>query len=266
MSISSAEIRIYSKMSNLKSAKQKIRLLAIIWGYQSNFYPKVQDTANRLGVTRSTVYHWIRKWNKYGLKGILIKKPSGAPRKLTDQECAELIQDILENPRNSGYDFSTWTLKAIVAHISTKFNKVMTISGVHAMLKRNNITLVMPRPLPTKGDPHKKEAFKQHLEVIVKDLDDDEEIFFQDESTFCQLGIPRRVWAVKGAKPTLPIYGTYSKLNVFGMINPISGKSHFSFIKRLNGDCFIQFLKLILKEDPNSKKIYIVVDNAPGHR
>ncbi|MHA1821923.1 MAG: transposase [Promethearchaeota archaeon] len=29
---------------------------------------------------------------------------------------------------------------------------------------------------------------------------------------------------------------------------------------------FIQFLKLILKEYPNAKKIYAVVDNAPWHR
>ena len=100
----------------------------------------------------------------------------------------------------------------------------------------------------------------------MNNLDDDEEIFFQDESTFYQSGIPRRVWAVRGTKPTLPIYGTHSKLNVFGMINPISGKSHFSFIKKLTGDCFIQFLKLILKEYPCAKKIYVVVDNAPGHR
>ena len=97
----------------------------------------------------------------------------------------------------------------------------------------------MPRPIPVKGAPVKKKAFKQYLELVVNNLDDDEKIFFQDESTFSQSGIPRRVWAVKGTKPTLRIYGTHSKLNVFGMINPISGKSHFSFIKRLNGDCFI---------------------------
>ena len=65
---------------------------------------------------------------------------------------------------------------------------------------------------------------------IVRILEDDDEIFFQDESTFCQSGIPHRTWAVKGTKPILPIYGTYSKLNVFGIINPISGKSHFQYI------------------------------------
>ena len=57
-----------------KSAKQKIRFLAIIWGYQRNFYPDARDIANKLGVTRQTVYNWIKKWNKDGLNGILLKK------------------------------------------------------------------------------------------------------------------------------------------------------------------------------------------------
>ncbi|MHA1869613.1 MAG: helix-turn-helix domain-containing protein [Promethearchaeota archaeon] len=57
----------------VKSAKQKIRSPAIIWGYQSNFYPRVRDIANKLGVTRQTVYNWIKKWNKDGLNGILLK-------------------------------------------------------------------------------------------------------------------------------------------------------------------------------------------------
>jgi len=145
-----------------KSAKQKIRFLAIIWGYQRNFYPDARDIANKLGVTRQTVYNWIKKWNKDGLNGILLKKPSGAPRILTEQECLELIQDILHNPRDLGYEFSTWTLKAIVTHMYAKFNKVMTLGGVHAMLKRNNIRLVVPRPIPVKGDPVKK----KHLNNI----------------------------------------------------------------------------------------------------
>ncbi|MHA1821924.1 MAG: hypothetical protein ACTSVC_15735 [Promethearchaeota archaeon] len=47
--------------------------------------------------------------------------------------------------------------------------------------------------------------------MVVNNLDD-EEIFFQDESTFFQSGIPRRTWALKGTKLTLMIYGTHSKL------------------------------------------------------
>jgi len=53
---------------------------------------------------------------------------------------------------------------------------------------------------------------------------------------------------------------------VFGFINPLSGQSHFQYIKGLNADCFIQFLIAILKEYPDVRKIYIIIDNAPAHR
>jgi len=40
------------------------------------------------------------------------------------------------------------------------------------------------------------------------------------------------------------IYGIYSKLNVFVIINPILGKSHFRFTKRLIRVCFNKFLNI----------------------
>jgi transposase len=74
------------------------------------------------------------------------------------------------------------------------------------------------------------------------------------------------VWAKKGTKPTLLINGSYAKLNVFGFINPLTGQSHFQYIKNLDSDCFIQFLKAILKEYARSRKIYLIIDNAPAHK
>lgn len=101
---------------------------------------------------------------------------------------------------------------------------------------------------------------------IVSNLGRDETILFQDESTFYQSGLPRKVWAKKGTKPILPIYGTRAKLNVFGIINPLTGQSHFQYIKNLDSDCFILFLKAILKLYAHSKKIYLVIDNASAHK
>ncbi|MHA1342324.1 MAG: transposase, partial [Promethearchaeota archaeon] len=41
---------------------------------------------------------------------------------------------------------------------------------------------------------------------------------------------------------------------------------HFQYIRQLNADCFISFLKLILRKYKDSKKIYLIIDNALGHR
>lgn len=112
----------------------------------------------------------------------------------------------------------------------------------------------------------KKLKFKTDLQTLVQNLDENEQVFFQDESTFYQSGLPRRMWSVRGSNPELSIYGTRARLNVFGIINPITGKSHFQYIKQLDADCFINFLELILKEYKDCTKIYLIIDNAPGHR
>ena len=93
-----------------------------------------------------------------------------------------------------------------------------------------------------------------------------EVVLFQDESSFYQSGIPSRCWTQKGTTPTLPIHGSYTRLNVFGAVNPFTGESFFQYISRLNADCFLSFLRGILNVYPDASKIYVVIDNAPGHR
>lgn len=53
---------------------------------------------------------------------------------------------------------------------------------------------------------------------------------------------------------------------MFGVINLLKGDSHFQFIKRLNSDCFIQFLKALIKLYGSSKRILLFTDNASAHK
>ena len=46
----------------------------------------------------------------------------------------------------------------------------------------------------------------------------------------------------------------------------MTGQSHFQYINNLDADCYLKFLKAILKEYPDSRKIYLVIDNAPAHK
>jgi len=58
-------------------------------------------------------------------------------------------------------------------HVQAKFNKTMSLSSIHYMLRKNNITRLVPRPIPVKGDK-KKVEFKKDLAEIVKNLKADE--------------------------------------------------------------------------------------------
>ena len=81
---------------------------------------------------------------------------TGSPEILSEEIKSQLIEDVLKSPRDLGYDFSHWTLKAIVGHLEEVYDVKMSISGLARFLKRNNITRIVPRPMPAKGDEKKR--------------------------------------------------------------------------------------------------------------
>ena len=83
---------------------------------------------------------------------------SGRPAFLTEEEQVELVQDVLRSPRDLGFDYSNWMLKIIVEHVKRKYDKEMTISGVWRILRRQNMTRIVPRPMPAKADPQKNKS------------------------------------------------------------------------------------------------------------
>ncbi len=52
-----------------------------------------------------------------------------------------------------------WTLKAIAGHVEKEYDETMSLNGVYRMLKRNDLSRVVPRPMPAKADPKKKHGF-----------------------------------------------------------------------------------------------------------
>ena len=137
------------------SLKQARRYLAILYACRTNYYPDCQAIADLFLVSRQTVYNWFRAWNEEGLEGTLIEKPPGRPKTLDEADREQLFEVILRPPRESGHQFSTWTLSAISEYISEEFDEEMTESGIWKMLTRNDIVQVKPRPMPAKGDPKK---------------------------------------------------------------------------------------------------------------
>ncbi len=246
--------------------KQARRYLTNLEGYRTNFYPNTNRISKHLRVCTKTIRNWIHDWNDYGPEGLIIKKQEGRPSTLSNQEIANLISFIELNPRNSGFDFITWTLKTMKYLISKEIKKDLSFSAISRLLKQYDIVKIKPRPMPSKGDLKKKEQFKQDLGDILIDFHPDDVLLYQDESSFYQSGTIHAKWAKKGSNPILKIYGTYSRLNVFGIINPITGQSHFQYIKRLNAESFITYLKAIRREYPDANRIFLIIDNGPGHR
>lgn len=143
---------LYKKAEKNKLAR---KYLAILKLYERK---TTQQVAEELFVTPQIVRKWIHRWNEQGPIGLVDISQSGRPSFLTEEEQAELIQDVLKNPRELGFDYSNWMLKIIVAHVKRKYGIEMTLSGAWRVLKRHKMTRLVPRPMPAKGDPQKNKS------------------------------------------------------------------------------------------------------------
>ena len=119
---------LYKKTEKSKLAR---KYLAIIKLYDGK---STQEVADELFITPQIVRKWIHRWNEQGPNGIIDIPQSGRPPFLTDKEQAELIQDVLKPPRESGFDYSNWMLKLIAAHVKRKYGIEMTLSGIWRIL------------------------------------------------------------------------------------------------------------------------------------
>lgn len=134
----------------------------IVWGYETNYYPKGEEIAKLLHISKVTVYKWIKRWNENGLVGLQIKKAKGRAPILTLEEKKKVIEVICKSPRESGFEFSTWTLKMIAKYILEQFGKKISLPSISQMLHQNKIVQLVPRTLPAKGDKKKKKSLNKN--------------------------------------------------------------------------------------------------------
>jgi hypothetical protein len=79
--------------------------------------------------------------------------------------------------------------------------------------------------------------------------------------------IVRRVWALKGTRPTSNGRHKFESVFVYGFAHPTSGRSRFLILPKANADLMGQALTDFAGwADPEGKKVLVVVlDKAGGH-
>jgi transposase len=76
--------------------------------------------AGRLGVTRATVYTWIRRFNAEGVAGLRDRPRPGRPPTYTAEQRAEVVAAALTAPKDLGLPFGCWTLDRLRAYLSDR--------------------------------------------------------------------------------------------------------------------------------------------------
>src|SRR3954464_2189401 len=74
--------------------------------------------ARDLGVSRPTVYTWIKRFNAQGVAALPDQPRSGRPATYPPERVAEVLAASMTDPRSLGLPFACWTLDRLRAYLN----------------------------------------------------------------------------------------------------------------------------------------------------
>src|SRR5512140_3528749 len=98
---------------------EHIRTLAVKRVLEDGEAPS--EVMNSLGLCRTTIYPWLRRYAKEGTKALVEKIAQGPAPKLTEKQRQQVKRWILgRDPRQYGFDFGLWSRRIVQALIEGK--------------------------------------------------------------------------------------------------------------------------------------------------
>lgn len=239
----------------------KSRAIESLSGGQSQ--AKVSEV---LGIARTTLFRWMKRYKKTGRSGLSRKIGSGRPRKLQDLSLSKLAGIIIKSAVSYGYDTDLWTIKRLQQVINRSFNITISKNTVWRRVREAGLTYQKPQKEYFQIDEF---ARKKWLREVVPKIRRTVRkyraiLYFEDESNISLSSVVAKTWSPIGVTPTVRVTGNRGSIAAISAIEP-KGKLVFKLHKgRISSEQIINFLSEILRHH-HRRHIVIVMDQAPPH-
>ena len=241
-----------NKVRDKKSA-DRLRIVLLRgegWTYEklSDFFNVSIDTVNRVLVL-------FKKW-KY--RGLIRNNYSGRVSRLSDEQLKELKRDVRKNLFGSS--------KEVAEHIDTKFKVDYSPNHITKLLHGLGFSYKKTKSVPVKSDINAQKEWIKKYNARVKELKEDEAIFFIDASHPIHNNLPDYVWIETGTNKIIPANSGRNRVNIVGAYSPQGNRVFTLLMNYVNKVSMTIFLLRLEMEYPELKKIYVYLDNAPCNK
>src|SRR6266404_5235146 len=225
------------------------------------------EVMKSLGLCRTTIYPWLRKFENQGWDALAEKIAQGPEPKLTEKQRQKVKGWILgKDPRQYGFDFGLWSRRIVQTLIEEKLGVTMGLTAVGRLLASLDITPQKPLRRAYERDPKVVEFWLKErypkLKARAKRLG--AKIFFLDEAGFQSDPPLGRTYGLKGKTPVVVTSGQRQSLNVISAVNARGEFWAATYTGKLNAEAFVAFLENFMKG--RSGKIFVVIDGNPAHK
>ena len=225
------------------------------------------EVSTSLGLCRTAVYPWLRKFKDQGWEGLVEQIAQGPEPKLNEKQRQQVRRWVLgKDPRQYGFDFALWTRRIVQALLEEKLGIELGLTAVGRLLASLDITPQKPLRRAYERDPQMvalwlKETYPK-LKQRAKRLG--AKIFFLDEAGFQSDPPLGRTYGLKGQTPVVTTSGQRQSLNVISAVNARGEFWAASYSGKLNAEAFVAFLENFI--DSQRGKVFLVVDGHPAHK
>lgn len=238
-----------------RSAMRMLAIKTLLFGVDFETVCGIHAIADK------TLSRWIAAFNERGIDGLIERRRSGRPRKIT-KENVEVLTDFLDQPE--ACDETHWTGRKFHGFVRDDLGYEVAYTTLMRYLKEHNYRLRVPRPWPDRQDEKLRKAFCERLEVLLADPTVD--VWFADETGVEGDPRPRRRWVRKGDRPRVTRNGDHVRMNVAGMICPRTGEAYMLEFSHSDTETFQAFLDNAAQDvDLRRKRNIAICDNASWH-
>lgn len=269
------KIEIAESVEQLKSLMKQQKTGIGYAKVQSLYLLKIKavETINHLAIIigrgESTIHRWLKSYREGGIEELLEEPPKTGRRKKLDIETVAYLQKELSNPEG----FSSYSEVKLWLYVGKDIE--IAYSTIHKIVRYElQAKLKVPRPRHEKQAPGVVKVFKEYLPVRIRGLVDDiqkkrgknQKIVYwcQDETRLgfrTELG---KKLTGKGVKPQQTFQWHYHYYYIYGLVEPMGGRSFFWEFSHFNSECFELYLQQFSQE--YCQEIHIIqLDNAPSH-
>jgi putative transposase len=114
-----------------------------------------------LGVSRQTVWRWIKRYRAEGVEGLKDKPRGHNPRKLADDQIDQ-IRAWLNTGQDAQGRTVHWTLGQLVLAIKNEYGIQISQTALWKLIRKIGFKQKVPRPSHAKADPKAQEDFKKN--------------------------------------------------------------------------------------------------------
>lgn len=229
-----------------------MRMMAVHAVRENGFSP--EDVSELLGISRSSVYAWLKRFKHQGYEGLETKKAPGAEPVVTDEMDAWLKQTVLETtPEAFGYDTPLWTCALLAEMLAERFGVEVGGATINAHLHRLGLSVQKPTYRATQQDPEAVERFVNEtfpkLQRFAKTIGAD--IAFEDEAGIDLRERSGTTWGAPGDSPSVAVTGRRGHLNILSTVSAQGELRDHVTEGRIKG---------------RTRPLILVVDGASFHR